>query len=108
MDGNEAHNAISNALIVGGGFERLLMLYDIIIDTDTPGSMLDKDSIRVSVLCDYYGIELSPAESKLLVDYLSTIRRERRRMILSSGEGSVEAKKAFIEKLESYYGEHNQ
>lgn len=105
---DEAHIIISNTLRAGGGFERLLMLFDIIIDTDTVESMLVKDSIRVSALCDYYRIELPPAESKLIVDYLSTIRRERRRMIHSSGEGSIEARKAFIEKLENYFGEQEQ
>ena len=95
---DEAHIIISNTLRSVGGFERLLMLYDIMIDTDTVRTLSIDDDLRITTICRLYGIGLLPAdENKLIVDYLETIKQERRRMILLSGEGSIEARKAFIE-----------
>lgn len=102
---DEANLAISNLLKVGDSFCRLLMLFDIITETDTVRTMSIEDDIRLKALCDYYGIELSDAEQKVLIDHLTKIILDRRRRVIFTKNDSLktEARTSFITELEKAF-----
>ncbi len=79
---NETHMAISNLLKIGDSYCRLLMLFDIIVDTDRVKTLCIEDDFRIKVVCDFYGIELSTSEKSILLDYLTKCKRERRAKIV--------------------------
>lgn len=95
----EPENAVKNLLIAGDGFDRLLMLFDIIIETDTVETMLMKDVVRVNVVCNFYGIKLSDNEKQLLIDHLTKNRQERRKKILLKTD-FIERREVFVSELE--------
>lgn len=101
---DEAKLAISNLLKFGDSFCRLLMLFDIITGTDTVRTMSIEDEIRLTALCDYYGIELSDAEQNFLIDHLTKIKKDRRRIVLLKKDYLVtEARSSFIAELEKAF-----
>lgn len=99
----ESANIIKDTLNAGDGFTRLLILFDMIIETDTVGTMQMKDVARVNVVCDHYGFELPDAEKQLLINNLANCRQERRKRILEKTD-SIEGREAFITELENHFG----
>lgn len=101
---SEAHMAISNLLTIGDNYCRLLMLFDIIVDTDRVRTLCIEDDVRIKVVCDFYGIELSSSEKSILLDYLTKCKRERRAKILLKKD-ITEIRDLFISKLEKAFGD---
>ena len=101
---NEAHMAISNLLKIGDSYCRLLMLFDIIVDTDRVRTLYIEDDFRIKVVCDFYGIELSTSEKSILLDYLTKCKRERRAKIVLKKD-ITEIRDLFISELEKAFGD---
>ena len=99
----ESFNIIKNTLNAGDGFTQLLIVFDMIIGTDTVGTMLMKDVARVNVLCDFYGFDLPDVEKQLLIENLAKYKKERRKRILEKTD-SIEGRDAFITELENHFG----
>lgn len=103
---NETHMAISNLLKIGDSYCRLLMLFDIIVDTDRVRTLCIEDDFRIKVVCDFYGIELSTSEKSILLDYLTKCKRERRAKIVLKKD-ITEIRDLFISELEKAFGDYN-
>ena len=94
----EQHTPIANLLATGDEFLQSLVLFDIIIDTDTVKSMLVEDELRIKTLCDFYGIKLSDVVQKSLLNNLVQCRQSRRTNILLRS-GVQKERDAFIFEL---------
>lgn len=76
------HVAIENLLTAGDEFSQSLVLFDIMVDTDTIKSLLVQDELRVKTLCDFYGVKLSDIARESLLNNLAQSRQSRRANVL--------------------------
>ena len=100
---DENYSAISNLLKVGDSFSQLLMLFDIMVETDSVKLLCLEDAGRVNTVCNHYGIELSNAEKELLIDNLKKLKQARRRKIVLNEE-YLKERDSFISELEKAFG----
>ncbi|MBP5707695.1 MAG: hypothetical protein J6W79_01730 [Alphaproteobacteria bacterium] len=98
----EQHMAIANLLATGDEFSQSLVLFDIIIDTDTVQSLLVQDDVRIKTLCDFYKIKLSDDVRDLLLSSLKQSRRSRRTNVLLKS-GVQKERETFVREIETRY-----
>lgn len=98
------HMAIENLLKSGDGFSQALVLFDIMIDTDTVQSLLIEDEKRIKILCDFYKIKIPATLKKLLLTNLKLCEKARRLNILKK-QGVQREREAFVCELGKIYAQ---
>lgn len=98
LDTKEQHSAIANLLATGDEFSQALVLFDIMIDTDTVRTLLIDDDLRIQTLCKFYWVEISDTVQQLLVEKLAQCKQARKANILLHS-GVQEEREAFVVEL---------
>ena len=98
----EPHNAIANLLALGDEFSQSLVLFDMMISTDTVKTLLIDDKLRIQRLCKFYGVKVSDAVQQLLVDRLEQYKKSRRTNVLVRS-GLSKEREAFVFELEKTF-----